>query len=438
MPFSIVWTDAVFFPFGADDHHRQIGKIPANQRIVLLTPKSQPKKITMKYDVIIIGAGAAGLMCAIEAGKRGRKTWLIDHSTKPAEKIRISGGGRCNFTNIHTKPVNFLSGNQHFCKSALSQYTQQDFITLVEKHDIAYHEKKLGQLFCDGSAQQIIDMLLKECAEAGVRVTTETTANTIEVVDKVGFSVNTNHGSHETTSLAIATGGLSIPKIGATKFGYDIARQFGLTVLETLPALVPFTFQSQFLDRCKALSGLSVEATVSCNKITFSEGLLFTHRGLSGPSILQISSYWREGDEIIVNLTPNTDMLNFFKSRRNENPKQEIKTALSHILPKRLADSICDVEQIAGRLADLPNAKLETLANAVNVWRIKPAGTEGYRTAEVTLRGIDTDELSSRTMESKKQPGLYFIGEVVDVTGHLGGFNFQWAWSSGYAAGQHV
>ena len=392
----------------------------------------------MKFDVIIIGAGAAGLMCAIEAGKRGRKTWLFDHSSKPAQKIRISGGGRCNFTNIHAKPENFLSANPHFCKSALSQYTQEDVIALVEKHGIAYHEKKLGQLFCDGSAQQIIDMLLKECEDAGVHVTMETTASKIEALKQGGYNVKTNHGSHEATSLVIATGGLSIPKIGATKFGYEIAKQFGLNVLETLPALVPFTFQTDILDRCKALSGLSVEAIVSCGKTSFSEGLLFTHRGLSGPSILQISSYWREGDEIIVNLAPNTDMLEFFKTRRNEIPKQDIKTALSHILPNRLAESICEAERITGRLAELPNKKLEALAKAVNDWRIKPAGTEGYRTAEVTLRGVDTDELSSQTMESKKHPGLYLIGEVVDVTGHLGGYNFQWAWSSGFAAGQHV
>lgn len=390
------------------------------------------------YDAIIIGAGAAGLMCAIEAGKRGRRVWLIDHSSKTAEKIRISGGGRCNFTNINTKPESFLSTNPHFCKSALSQYTHNDFIALVEKHGIAYHEKKLGQLFCDGSATQIIEMLLDECKSAGVRVTMETTANAIEQQDGGGYLVKTNHGNHVCTSLVIATGGLSIPKIGATRFGYDIAKQFGLKVLETYPALVPFTFQTQILERCKSLSGLSVEATISCGKTTFSEGLLFTHRGLSGPSILQISSYWREGDEITVNLAPDTDMLAFFKNRRDENPKQDIETALSHVLPKRLAESICEDVKIVGRLAELPNAKLETLAAAVNDWRIKPAGTEGYRTAEVTLRGVDTNELSSKTMESKKQPALYFIGEVVDVTGHLGGYNFQWAWSSGFAAGQYV
>jgi len=389
------------------------------------------------YDVIVIGAGAAGLMCAAIAGQRGRKVWLIDHASKTAEKIRISGGGRCNFTNIGTKPDNFLSGNPHFCKSALAQYTPHDFIALVDKHGIAYHEKKLGQLFCDESATQIIDMLLKECEDAGVRYTKETTASEITTIDG-GYLVKTNHGNHECGSLVIATGGLSIPKIGATRFGYDIAKQFGLKVLETFPALVPFTFQSHILERCKSLSGLSVDAVATCNKTSFREGLLFTHRGLSGPSILQISSYWNEGDEISINLAPDTDMLEFFKDRRETNPKQDIETALSHVLPSRLAESICEDTKIIGRLAELPNKKLEILAQAVNNWNIKPAGTEGYRTAEVTLRGVDTNELSSKTMEVKNHKGLYFIGEVVDVTGHLGGYNFQWAWSSGYVAGMNA
>lgn len=389
------------------------------------------------YDVVIIGAGAAGLMCAIEAGKRGRNVWLIDHSSKTAEKIRISGGGRCNFTNINTRPEAFLGGNPHFCKSALAQYDQHDFIALVEKHGIKYHEKKLGQLFCDDSATQIIEMLLKECEDAGVRYTKETTVSSIESVDD-GYFIKTNHGEQTCSSIVIATGGLSIPKIGATRFGYDIAKQFGLKVLETFPALVPFTFQTNILERCKTLSGLSVEASVSCNGTTFDEGLLFTHRGLSGPSILQISSYWKEGDEITVNLAPDKDMLEFFKERRETNPKQDIETALSHAIPKRLATSICEATGIVGRITEIGNKKIETLADAVNNWHIKPAGTEGYRTAEVTLRGVDTNDLSSKTMEAKNQAGLYFIGEVVDVTGHLGGYNFQWAWSSGYAAGQNV
>jgi len=389
------------------------------------------------YDVIIIGAGAAGMMCAIEAGKRGRRVWLIDHSKKIAEKIRISGGGRCNFTNMHAQPETFLSDNKHFCKSALAQYTQHDFIALVKKHGIAFHEKKLGQLFCDVSAEQIIEMLVNECRAAGVTMNMETHVEGVEVDDE-GYCVKTNRGMQKCAALVIATGGLSIPKIGATKFGYDIAKQFGLKIIKTVPALVPLTFQANLLEYCKALSGLSVEAEVSCEGTHFSEGLLFTHRGLSGPSILQISSYWREGLEIVVNLAPNIDMLPFLNQEKTSNPKQDIQTILSRHLPKRLAAGICEAESIAGRIADLPNVKLEILAKAINDWRIKPSGTEGYRKAEVTLGGVDTNELSSKTMETKKQPGLYFIGEVVDVTGHLGGFNFQWAWSSGYVCGQNV
>ncbi|MEZ5813995.1 MAG: NAD(P)/FAD-dependent oxidoreductase [Alphaproteobacteria bacterium] len=393
--------------------------------------------MNQQYDAIIIGAGAAGLMCAIEAGKRGRKVWLIDHAKKTAEKIRISGGGRCNFTNLHTRPETFLSSNPHFCKSALKQYTQNDFIALVEKHGIAYHEKKLGQLFCDESAQQIIDMLLKECDDAGVKYENETAVEKVAAAQE-GYKIYTNRGVKTCRSLVIATGGLSIPKIGASKFGYDIARQFGLNVLETAPALVPLTFQAALLERCKALSGLSVEAAVSCGKTSFAEGLLFTHRGLSGPSILQISSYWREGEAITIDLAPTRDIFKMLKGHKQHTPKQDVQTVLSGALPARLAESICQAENITGRIADLPDKKLEALGRAVNAWRVVPSGTEGYRTAEVTLRGVDTNELSSKTMEAKNRPGLYFIGEVVDVTGHLGGFNFQWAWSSGYVAGQNV
>ena len=389
------------------------------------------------YDVIVIGAGAAGLMCAIEAGKRGRRVWLVDHARKIAEKIRIAGGGFCNFTNLHTSPKNFLSQNPHFCKSALSRYTQQDFIALVQSHGIAFHEKKLGQLFCDESAQEIIAMLLEECRRAGVVLQNDTGIEAIEAIGD-GYRVVTARGTQECDSLVIATGGLSIPKIGATKFGYEVARQFGLSVIETRPGLVPLTFQAALLERCKALSGLSVEATVSCGKVSFSEGLLFTHRGLSGPSILQISSYWREGQDILVNLAPSVDAFAFLKERKKAQPKQEVQTALAEVVPKRLALSICEDVALAGRLADLPDAALQALARAVNDWRIRPAGTEGYRTAEVTLGGVDTNGLSSKTMEAKTQPGLFFVGEVMDVTGHLGGFNFQWAWSSGYVAGQYV
>lgn len=389
------------------------------------------------YDVIIIGAGAAGMMCAAEAGKRGRRVWLIDHATKIAEKIRISGGGRCNFTNLGTSPKQFLSQNPHFCKSALSQYTQHDFIAMMEKHGIAYHEKRLGQLFCDVSAQQIIDMLVTECEQAGVRLEMETAITCIEIVSE-GYKVTTNRGTATCASLVIATGGLSIPKIGASKFGYDIAKQFGIDVIQTRPALVPLTFQSAILERCSLLSGLSIEASVSCDGTTFAEGFLFTHRGLSGPSILQISSYWDEGREITVNLAPDTPIDTFLKERKKSQPRQDIQTALSDVLPRRLAVSIIEAEGITGRLADLPDKQLLQLAAAVNQWRIKPAGTEGYRTAEVTLGGVDTNAISSKTMEVKSQPGLYFIGEVLDVTGHLGGYNFQWAWSSGYVAGQYA
>lgn len=392
---------------------------------------------TENHDVIIIGAGAAGMMCAIEAGKRGRRVWLIDHAKKIGEKIRISGGGRCNFTNLYARPENFLSNNPHFCKSALKRYTQQDFIALVDKHGIAHHEKKLGQLFCDQKSQQIIDMLLQECRDAGVTYTTGVHVNKVTATDS-GYQVKTDHGDHTCTSLVIATGGLSIPKIGATGFGYDIARKFGLSVTETRAALVPLTFTQELLEHCKSLSGLSVEASVSCGKTTFAEGLLFTHRGLSGPSILQISSYWQEGTPITINLAPDCDVKNLLHDTKQKHPKQDIQTILSGLLPKRLVASICEETGIEGRIADLPNKKLEQLADRINRWQVIPSGTEGYRTAEVTKGGVDTNELSSKTMEAKKQPGLYFIGEVVDVIGHLGGFNFQWAWSSGYVAGQYV
>lgn len=401
--------------------HHCIGMISSNQ-----------------HDVIIIGAGAAGMMCAIEAGKRGRTVLVLDHAKKLAEKIRISGGGRCNFTNIHTSPANFLSQNPHFCKSALSQYTPKDFIALVDKHGIKWHEKKLGQLFCDESSQQIIDMLRAECLQAGVKILMETTITSVEKVEP-GFRVNKAfNNAFNCTSLVIATGGLSIPKIGATGFGYDIARQFGLNIIDTKAALVPLTFDEALLERCKELSGVSVEANVKHGKTSFAEGLLFTHRGLSGPSILQISSYWKNGDMITVDLANGVDVAALLKEKKKSQPKQEIHNAMGEIIPKRLAQQICEINGYSGRLADIPDKALSAIAARVQGWSVKPSGTEGYRIAEVTLGGVDTNELSSRTMEAKKQLGLYFIGEVVDVTGHLGGFNFQWAWSSGFAAGQHV
>ena len=390
-----------------------------------------------KYDVIIIGAGAAGMMSAIEAGKRGRKVLLVDHAKKIGEKIRISGGGRCNFTNIYTHPSKFISKNPKFVISALKQYTQNDFMNLIKKHNIKFHEKKLGQLFCDQSAQQIIDMLLLECEMANVVLKKETI---IEDVDKQEdkYFITIGFDKYFCNSLIIATGGLSIPKIGASKFGYDIAQKFDLKVIETLPALVPLTFSEKILAICKELTGLSVEAVISFKKIFFEEGMLFTHRGLSGPSILQISSYWKLGDDIKVNLSPKLDIIKFLSDRKNSNPKQDINVIISEILPKRLAYIICNKNNVSGNICELSNKALNQLSSSINAWAINPTGSEGYRTAEVTLGGIDTEEISSKTMMSKKHPGLFFIGEVMDVTGHLGGYNFQWAWSSGYVAGQHA
>ncbi|MEY3122676.1 MAG: hypothetical protein RI993_1501 [Pseudomonadota bacterium] len=388
-------------------------------------------------DVIIIGAGAAGMMCAIEAGKRGRRVRLIDHAAKIAEKIRISGGGRCNFTNLYAGPQHYVSHNPHFCKSALKQYTPQDFIALVRKHAIAFHEKKLGQLFCDVSARQIIDMLLMEMREAGVELQTQVKVNSVEAVSG-GYLVKTSLGEVCARSLVIATGGLSIPKIGATSLGYEIARKFDLNVIKPRAALVPLIFDGAWLARCHTLSGLSIEAEVRCGKQAFSDGLLFTHRGLSGPAILQISSYWEERKEITVNFAPQQDVYQRLIEQKQKQPRLYINNALMEILPKRLAQGICDEQACSGALGDLPNIRIAEIARACNSWPIRPVGTEGYRTAEVTLGGVDTRELSSQTMEARKQPQLFFVGEVVDVTGHLGGFNFQWAWSSGYVAGQHV
>ena len=394
-------------------------------------------KLIKKYDVIIIGAGAAGMMSAIEAGKRGRKVLLVDHSEKIGEKIRISGGGRCNFTNVNTHPSKFISKNPNFSISALSQYTQNDFIDLIKKHKIEFHEKKLGQLFCDGSAQQIIDMLLLECEMANVILKKGVN---VENIDKQGnqYLIDANLEKYSCNSLVIATGGLSIPKIGASKFGYEIAKKFNLNVVETLPALVPLTFNEKILMMCRELSGLSLGAIVSFNKTLFEEGMLFTHRGLSGPSILQISSYWKLGNNININLSPNLDIFYLLEDKKQSNPKQDINNIIAEILPKRLAHMICSENNIDGNISELSNKNLKKLSNAINSWVIKPTGSEGYRTAEVTLGGIDTDEISSKTMMSLKNPGLFFIGEVLDVTGHLGGYNFQWAWSSGFVAGQYA
>jgi predicted Rossmann fold flavoprotein len=389
------------------------------------------------HDVIILGAGAAGLMCAAVAGQRGRKVLVLEQSRHPGEKIRISGGGRCNFTNLYTSPANFLSDNPPFCNSALNGYTQSDFIALVESYGIAYHEKTRGQLFCDGSSRQIIEMLLEECGKASVQLRLGVRVAAI-AKNENGFAVVADQEEYRCRSLVVATGGPSIPKMGSSGFGYKIAEQFGLKIVPPRAALVPLTFDAALLAQFKDLSGVSVDAVVSRGKISFDEALLFTHRGLSGPAILQISSYWRDGDDIIVDMAPGIDVLAGLKRLRGDHPRQEMATALAGFLPKRLARTIADVTGGPERIADFSDMHLLNVAAAVKQWRVRPSGTEGYRTAEVTLGGVDTSGLSSKTFETRSIPGLHFIGEVIDVTGHLGGFNFQWAWSSGYAAGRHV
>ncbi|MBI3198323.1 MAG: NAD(P)/FAD-dependent oxidoreductase [Rhodospirillales bacterium] len=378
------------------------------------------------FDVAIVGAGAAGLMCAIRAGQRGRKVLLLDHADKVGKKILISGGGRCNFTNADSRPEAFLSDNPHFCKSALARYTQHDFIELVEKHGIAWHEKTLGQLFCDGSARQIVAMLLAECAAAGVDVRVAHKIAGVEKSDR--FTVRSDHGDFEAASVVLATGGLSIPKMGATGFAHEIAHRFGLAVTETRPGLVPFTA------RVPDIAGVSLDVVASLSRTSFREAMLFTHRGLSGPAILQISSYWRAGQEIAIDLLPERDAATFLKGRKRLRPKAELRTIVADLMPDRLAQALAP-EGVIGERRD---RELEALAADLKRWHVTPTGTEGYAKAEVTVGGIDTDGLSSKTMEAKKVPGLYAIGEAVDVTGWLGGYNFQWAWSSGWVAGEAV
>ena len=392
---------------------------------------------TKSVDVVVIGAGAAGLMCASEAGKRKRRVLLLDHSNKLAEKIRISGGGRCNFTNLFTDPAAFLSNNAHFCKSALSRYTQHDFIEMVEHAKISYHEKKLGQLFCDDTAQQIIELLKHNVLEAGVELEQGVKVSAVEKAE-THFVLNTDYGFVRANSLVVATGGLSIPKIGATDFGYRLARQFNLPVTEVRAGLVPLIFSDSVLAFCKALAGLSVDAVVSCSAASFREGLLFTHRGLSGPSVLQISSYWQDGEMLLIDLAPDMSLSEQIQQAKSSQGKLDILTVLARILPRRLAAAMLEREGVSGRIADLTSVEVDRLHTAVHRWQIFPSGTEGYRTAEVTLGGVDTSALSSKTMEAHNCPGLYFVGEVIDVTGHLGGYNFQWAWSSGWVAGQYA
>lgn len=390
-----------------------------------------------KQDVIVIGAGAAGMMCALTAARRGRRVAILDHAAAPGEKIRISGGGRCNFTNIHAGPKNYLSANPHFAKSALARFKPADFIAMVDAHGIAWHEKTLGQLFCDGSAKDIIGLFLKELAAAGARLHLKQSVVSVERNGDI-FRVKTETDVFEAPALVVASGGKSIPKMGATGLAYRIAGEFGLNVLETRPGLVPLTLDPAFLEKIAPLAGISVDAEVRHGKTAFREALLFTHRGLSGPAILQISSYWREGDEISIRIEPDKDFAALFDAARRENGRQSVATALAAALPKRLAQFFVTETGTEKPLAELSGKAQAALVERLRDWRIRPAGSEGYRTAEVTLGGVDTDGLDSRTMQAKAVPGLYFIGECVDVTGWLGGYNFQWAWASGHAAGEAV
>lgn len=390
----------------------------------------------VKVDVLVIGAGAAGLMCAITAGQRGRRVLVLDHANKPGKKILMSGGGRCNFTNLGVTPAQYLSANPHFCKSALARYTPADFIALVEKHRIAYHEKELGQLFCDESSKLIVRMLLDECAAAGVRTETSCAVERVRKTDE-GFTVLTANGEVHADSLVVASGGLSIPSMGATGFGYELARQFGHNVLPTRAGLVPLTLSGKHLEHYQDLAGVALPvAEARVGKRSFRAGLLFTHRGISGPSILQISSYWQAGDELRIDLSPEQDISEWLIAQRAARPAAELRNVLGDLLPRRLAQRLCERWLGSKPMRQYRDADLHDAGARLHDWPIVASGTEGYRTAEVTLGGVDTDGLSSSTLQSKHVPGLYFIGEVVDVTGWLGGYNFQWAWASGRAAGE--
>ncbi len=394
-------------------------------------------------DVLIIGASASGLMCAMEAGKRGRKVMVLDHANRAGKKILMSGGGRCNFTNMDISAEKYISNNPHFCKSALSRYTQWDFIALVNEHNIPYHERDLGKLFCDSSARDILDMLLDECrrVQAGIQLNCRITGiEQIAEQDQTSgyrFIINTDNTCYTAQSLVVACGGLSIPKMCASPLGYKIAQQFGHKILDTRPGLVPFTLQPEDKSKLETLSGISVNSDVSNRKIAFKENILFTHRGLSGPAILQISSYWQAGEHISINLLPEMDLFHYLLDRQKKQANSKLKTVLSELLPKRLIPVLLN-ETAEQPLQNFSQKRLHEMAEKLQHWQIKPGGTEGYRTAEVTLGGVDCDQLSSRTLQSKRIDGLYFIGEVVDVTGWLGGYNFQWAWSSGWCAGQEV
>jgi predicted Rossmann fold flavoprotein len=389
------------------------------------------------FDVVVIGAGAAGMMCAAEAAARGRRVLVLDHAKAAGEKIRISGGGRCNFTNLHTAPERFISQNPSFCISALRRYGPSDIIALLEAHGIGWREKTLGQLFCDGPATQVVDLFKAEMARRGVTLGLATAVRRVEKA-AAGFRLTLDRGEVECVALVVATGGKSIPKMGATGFGYDIAELFGVPVVPPRPGLVPLTFEAGLLERIKLLAGVSLPARVASGRARFQEAMLFTHRGISGPAILQVSSYWREGEEIAVDMAPDLDVFEALRQARGTRARQSVSTVLAGWLPQRLARLVADDEGAGGNLGDASDAVLRRVAAAVNAWRVKPVGSEGYRTAEVTVGGVDTRALDSRTLETRSVPGLYFIGEVVDVTGWLGGYNFQWAWASGWCAGQSV
>ena len=388
-------------------------------------------------DVVIIGGGAAGLMCALTAGRRGKRVRVVEHANRVGKKILMSGGGRCNFTNTGTTPANFLSANPHFCKSALARYTPADFIAMVDAHQVAWHEKERGQLFCDVSSKLIVQMLLDECADAGVRVETHCKVGRVHREGE-GFRIESTSGIGDCPALVVACGGLSIPSMGATGFGYELARQFGHTVLPTRAGLVPLTLSGKHQERLQDLSGVAFPVESQCNGASFRADLLITHRGLSGPAILQISSYWQPGEELVIDLLPDHDVKAFLLTQQKERPAAELKSVLGEVLPRRFAQRLCEHWLVSKPMRQYRHADLSEMAQLLSAWPVVASGTEGYRTAEVTLGGVDTRQLSSGTMESTQVPGLYFIGEVVDVTGHLGGYNFQWAWASGHAAGQAI
>ena len=405
-------------------------------------PTNRP--LLSEYDVVIIGAGASGLMCALTAGQRGRKVLVIDHANKIGKKILISGGGRCNYTNMYTSAENYLSCNPHFCKSAIARYTQWDFQSLVDKHQIPWHEKTLGQLFCNNRSQDIVDLLVDECRNVGVTIRLKTSVLKVSHTGN-SYIVQTTCGNIQSTSLVVATGGLSFPTMGATGFGYQLAEQFGHSIEKRSPALVPFTLPRKWLEHFGELAGVSADVVVSCNGTSFRENILFTHKGMSGPAILQISSFWKEGEAVFINWFPNTPALQWLESVQKSRPKAEFHTVLADVLTRRLSHSLCCFGELKGlsedgkiKLQHITPVDLARIATLLENWEILPTGTEGYKKAEVTLGGISTKDISSKTFESRLHSGLFFIGEVLDVTGHLGGFNFQWAWASGYCAGLHV